>query len=108
MEKETRWSDELEKHEDYFVNLAIQLLAAYQKELEPCINHIATFVINLKNLSQRLETASSADSELSKVFSPRRNLEEEYLTYEAKFTDVLGLIGGYFVVSDYYNLQCSG
>lgn len=74
-------SDELERHEDFFVNLAIQLLAAYkvliflsffgidpfpvtlpflyhnvlgyvQKELEPSITHIGTFVENLKNLSQ--------------------------------------------------------
>ncbi|KEH44521.1 hypothetical protein MTR_1g115610 [Medicago truncatula] len=50
---EKQVSDELERHEDYFVNLAIQLLTTYQKELEPCINHIGTFVVNLKNLTQR-------------------------------------------------------
>ncbi|RZB89701.1 hypothetical protein D0Y65_028470 [Glycine soja] len=77
-------NDELERHEDYFVNLAIQLLTTYQKELEPCINHIRTFVVNLKNLSQRLEMTPSADTDESEVLSPRRNLEEEYLTYEAK------------------------
>lgn len=32
----------------------------------------------------RLEMPSGADSDDSKVLSPRRNLEEEYLTYEAK------------------------
>lgn len=32
----------------------------------------------------RLETASSADNEDSKLLNPRKNLEEEYLDYEAK------------------------
>lgn len=32
----------------------------------------------------RLEMTPSADTEESEVLSPRRNLEEEYLTYEAK------------------------
>ena len=50
---EKQVNDELERHEDLFVNLAIQLLTTYQKELEPCISHIGTFVVNLKNLSQR-------------------------------------------------------
>ncbi|TKY50625.1 hypothetical protein E2542_SST22129 [Spatholobus suberectus] len=89
---EKQINDELERHEDYFVNLAIQLLTAYQKELEPCINHIGTFVVNLKNLSQRLEKTSSADTEDSEVLSPRRNLEEEYLTYEAKIITTFSVV----------------
>ena len=32
----------------------------------------------------RLEMTPSADTDESEVLSPRRNLEEEYLTYEAK------------------------
>ncbi|XP_027363466.1 uncharacterized protein LOC113871008 isoform X2 [Abrus precatorius] len=89
---EKQVNDELERHEDYFVNLAIQLLTAYQKDLEPCINHIGTFVVNLKNLSKRLEMTSSADTEDSKVLSPRRNLEEEYLTYEAKIITTFSVV----------------
>ncbi|KAG4998756.1 hypothetical protein JHK85_030195 [Glycine max] len=85
-------NDELERHEDYFVNLAIQLLTTYQKELEPCINHIKTFVVNLKNLSQRLEMTPSADTDESEVLSPRRNLEEEYLTYEAKIITTFSVV----------------
>ncbi|KAL2323881.1 hypothetical protein Fmac_022939 [Flemingia macrophylla] len=85
-------NDELERHEDYFVNLSIQLLTAYQKELEPCISHIGTFVMNLKNLSQRLEMTSSAHSEDSEVLSPRRNLEEEYLSYEAKIITTFSVV----------------
>ncbi|CAJ2631073.1 unnamed protein product [Trifolium pratense] len=89
---EKQVNDELERHEDYFVNLAIQLLSTYQKELEPCINHIATFVVNLKNLSQRLEMTTGVDPEDSKVLSPRRNLEEEYLTYEAKIITTFSVV----------------
>ncbi|KAK7281363.1 hypothetical protein RIF29_09292 [Crotalaria pallida] len=68
---EKRVNDELEKHEDYFVNLAIRLLSL---------------------LHTRLETASSVDSELSKVLNPRRNLEEEYLTYEAKIITTFSVV----------------
>ncbi|XP_019452551.1 PREDICTED: uncharacterized protein LOC109354480 isoform X2 [Lupinus angustifolius] len=90
---EKQVNDELEKHEDYFVNLTIQLLAAYQKELEPCISHIETFVVNLKNLSKRVvEMTSSADAEDSNILSPRRNLEEEYLTYEAKIITTFSVV----------------
>ncbi|KAK2459110.1 hypothetical protein P8452_05605 [Trifolium repens] len=89
---EKQVNEELERHEDYFVNLAVQLLTTYQKELEPCINHIATFVVNLKNLSQRLEMTTSADPEDSTVLSPRRNLEEEYLTYEAKIITTFSVV----------------
>ncbi|CAL0316264.1 unnamed protein product [Lupinus luteus] len=89
---EKQVNDELEKHEDYFVNLAVQLLAAYQKELEPCISHIGRFVVNLKNLSQRLEMTPSADTDDSKALSPRRNLEEEYLMYEAKIITTFSVV----------------
>ncbi|XP_061372233.1 uncharacterized protein LOC133314734 isoform X2 [Gastrolobium bilobum] len=89
---EKQINDELGRHEDYFVNLVIQLLTAYQKELEPCVNHIGTFVVNLKNLSQRLEMTSSADTEDSEALSPRRNLEEEYLAYEAKIITTFSVV----------------
>ncbi|XP_047162150.1 uncharacterized protein LOC124832075 [Vigna umbellata] len=85
-------NDELERHEDYFVNLAIQLLTAYQKELEPSINHIGTFVVNLKNLNQRLEMTPNPDTEDSEGLSPRKNLEEEYLTYEAKIITTFSVV----------------
>ncbi|KAG5021213.1 hypothetical protein JHK85_017555 [Glycine max] len=63
-----------------------QYIEGLEKELEPCINHIRTFFVNLENLSQRyrLEMTPSADTDESEVLSLRRNLKEEYLTYEAK------------------------
>ncbi|CAL0320644.1 unnamed protein product [Lupinus luteus] len=89
---EKQVNDELEKHENYFVNLTIQLLSAYRKELEPCISHIETFVVNLKNLSKRSEMTSGADDDDSNLLSPRRSLEEEYLTYEAKIITTFSVV----------------
>ncbi|MED6168451.1 hypothetical protein PIB30_011617 [Stylosanthes scabra] len=90
---EKQVNDELESHEDYFVNLVIQLLSGYKKELEPSIDHMGTFVVNLKNLSQRLEmSATSGDDEDTKLLSPRRNLEEEYLSYEAKIITTFSVV----------------
>ncbi|KAJ6900500.1 myosin-2 heavy chain-like [Populus alba x Populus x berolinensis] len=85
-------SDELERHEDYFVKLAIHLLSEYKKELEPSISRIEKFVENLKNLSGGLEMASSADNEDSKELNPRKNLEEEYLDYEAKIITTFSVV----------------
>ncbi|MBA0872892.1 hypothetical protein Goshw_022789, partial [Gossypium schwendimanii] len=70
--------EELERHEDYFVNFAITLLSAYKKELGPSISCISKFVENLKKLSE------SARNDDSKESNPRKHLEEEYLGYETK------------------------
>ncbi|WMV32984.1 hypothetical protein MTR67_026369 [Solanum verrucosum] len=71
---------ELEKHEVYFGNLILQLLSFYEKELRPSIDRIAKYVENLKTLGD----SSAVGSGGSKSLSPRKNLEEEYLDYEAK------------------------
>ncbi|KAF7838753.1 Digalactosyldiacylglycerol synthase 1, chloroplastic [Senna tora] len=62
-------SDELERHGDYFVNLTIQLLTAFKKDLEPWITRIGTYVDNLKILSQRLGMSSRADNEMAVLCS---------------------------------------
>ncbi|CAK7325594.1 unnamed protein product [Dovyalis caffra] len=90
--KEKQVNDELERHEDYFVKLAIRLLSEYKKELEPSIGRIEKFVENLKNLSGGLEVASSAENEDSKELNPRKNLEEEYLDYEAKIITTFSVV----------------
>ncbi|KAI9387691.1 hypothetical protein POPTR_010G212900v4 [Populus trichocarpa] len=90
--KEKQLNDELERHEDYFVKLAIHLLSEYKKELEPSISRIEKFVENLKNLSGGLEMASSSDNEDSKELNPRKNLEEEYLDYEAKIITTFSVV----------------
>ncbi|XP_041000390.1 uncharacterized protein LOC121246335 [Juglans microcarpa x Juglans regia] len=90
--KEKQVNDELERHEDYFVNLAIHLLSNYKKELGPSIGLIRKFVDNLKNLSEGSAKASTLDNEDSKVFNPRKNLEEEYLDYEAKIITTFSVV----------------
>lgn len=82
MEKQA--NDEMESHEEYFVNLAIHLLSDYKKELGPAISRIGKFVDNLKHLSEGSEVAASLDHDDSKIIHPRKHLEEEYLEYEAK------------------------
>ncbi|KAG5239779.1 myosin-2 heavy chain [Salix suchowensis] len=85
-------SDELERHEDYFVKLAIHLLSGYKKELEPSIICIEKFVESLKNLSGGLEIASNVGNEDSKALNPRKNIEEEYLDYEAKIITTFSVV----------------
>ncbi|KAB5538880.1 hypothetical protein DKX38_016413 [Salix brachista] len=90
--KEKQLNIELERHEDYFVKLAVHLLSEYKKELEPSISRIEKFVENLKNLSGGLEMESSADNEGSKELNPRKDLEEEYLDYEAKILTTFSVV----------------
>ncbi|KAJ8759867.1 hypothetical protein K2173_009968 [Erythroxylum novogranatense] len=90
--KEKQVNDELGRHEEYFTNLAIQLLSDYKKELEPSVTRIGKYVENLKQLSEGSGMASSAENEDSKVLNPRKNLEEEYLGYEAKIIAIFSVV----------------
>ncbi|KAI5346275.1 PREDICTED: coiled-coil domain-containing [Prunus dulcis] len=90
--KEKQVNDELEKHEDYFLNLSIDHLSAYKKELGPSISRIGKFVENLKNLSEGSRMASTAESEDSKVLNPINNLEEEYLDHETKIITTFSVV----------------
>ncbi|KDP46101.1 hypothetical protein JCGZ_06612 [Jatropha curcas] len=90
--KQKQVNDELEKHEEYFVNLAIHLLSSYKKELAPAISRIEKFVDNLKHLSERSDMAGSLDHDDSKVIHPRKHLEEEYLEYEAKIITTFSVV----------------
>ncbi|KAK9127177.1 hypothetical protein Syun_015974 [Stephania yunnanensis] len=90
---------ELEKFVNYFIELVIRLLSSYKEELAPSIGRIRTFVENLKNIDGS-DGAPGVGSENAQVLNPRKNVEEEYLQYEAK-VQALNLI--------YRNdLQCSG
>ncbi|KAI4339214.1 hypothetical protein MLD38_024176 [Melastoma candidum] len=80
----------LDKHEDYFMNLAFQLLSAYKKELGPSVSRIGKFVENLKNLSGSSEVICGSENE-SKLH-PRKHLEEEYLDYEAKIVTTFNVV----------------
>lgn len=85
-------NDELERHEDYFVNLVIHLLSAYKEKLGPSISHIRKFVENLGRLSEGSEKASSVDDEDLKILNPRKNLEEEYVELEAKIITTFSVV----------------
>ncbi|KAH7547992.1 hypothetical protein ACOSP7_032700 [Xanthoceras sorbifolium] len=90
--KDKQVNDELEKHEEYFVNLAVTLLSAYKKELTPSITRIEKFVENLKNLRGGSEIASGVGNEDPKELNPRKNLEEEYLEFEAKIITTFSVV----------------
>ncbi|GAV77264.1 hypothetical protein CFOL_v3_20735 [Cephalotus follicularis] len=90
--KEKQTNDEVERHEDYFVSLAVHLLSAYKKHLGPSISRIGKFVENLKRLNEGSEKASGVDNDVSKVLNPRKNLEEEYLDYEAKIVTIFSVV----------------
>ncbi|KAJ8430944.1 hypothetical protein Cgig2_003223 [Carnegiea gigantea] len=84
--------DELEKHEDFFVDLAIKLLSQYKKELEPSIGNIKKYVENLKALPPGSDLTSHGDDDNSRISNPRRNLEEEYVDYEAKIVTTFSVV----------------
>ncbi|XP_021739648.1 myosin-11-like [Chenopodium quinoa] len=90
--KEKQANDELERHEDFFVDLAIELLSGYKKELEPSIGRISQYVENLKSLSGGSKVTSHGDDDDSRISNPRRNLEEEYLDFEAKIVTTFSVV----------------
>lgn len=77
-------NDELERHEDYFLKLVIQLLSAYERELKPNIDRIGKYVENLRSVGK--------GSDDSNTLNPRKHLEEEYLDYEAKIITTFSVV----------------
>ncbi|XP_012455861.1 uncharacterized protein LOC105777255 isoform X1 [Gossypium raimondii] len=90
--KNKQVDEELEQHEDFFVDLALNLLSDYKKELTPSISRIGKFVENLKKLNERSEKASGPSDEDAKELNPRKHLEEEYLDYEAKIITTFSVV----------------
>ncbi|TYI62530.1 hypothetical protein E1A91_D10G250600v1 [Gossypium mustelinum] len=90
--KNKQVDEELEQHEDFFVDLAFNLLSDYKKELTPSISRIGKFVENLKKLNERSEKASGPSDEDAKELNPRKHLEEEYLDYEAKIITTFSVV----------------
>ncbi|PWA89094.1 hypothetical protein CTI12_AA113230 [Artemisia annua] len=90
--KDKQISDDLEKHESYFVNLVTKLLSAYEEGLKPSVDRIEKYVVNLKSLNEGSDLPSNVDKGDSKVINPRRSLEEEYLDYEAKIITTFSVV----------------
>ncbi|KAL4290527.1 hypothetical protein GQ457_14G023000 [Hibiscus cannabinus] len=84
--KNKQVNEELEQHEKYFVNLATSLLSGYKNELKPAISRIGTFVENLKKLNE-----NPRDEDFNEL-NPRKQLEEEYLDYEAKIITTFSVV----------------
>ncbi|KAK4385448.1 hypothetical protein Sango_2668800 [Sesamum angolense] len=81
-----------EKEVNYFTKLVGQLLSSYEKELRPSIDRIGKYVENLKSLNEGLAMTSKVEADVSEMLNPRRNLEEEYLDYEAKIITTFSIV----------------
>ncbi|XP_073154272.1 uncharacterized protein [Henckelia pumila] len=92
-QKDKLVNEELERHEEYFTNLAISLLSAYKEELGPSIVSIRELVENFK-LVEKLNwlDAPASQQENTDVANPRRRLEEQYQTIETKFLTIFSVV----------------
>ncbi|KAI5682223.1 hypothetical protein M9H77_03451 [Catharanthus roseus] len=85
-EKKKQINDELKRYEDYFVNLAVQLLSSYNDELDQSIQSFEKLVDNLKGL----ETVPN--NEKMDAFNTRKTLENKYLNAESKFITMFSIV----------------
>ncbi|KAL7248247.1 hypothetical protein ACSBR2_003039 [Camellia fascicularis] len=90
-QKEKLINDELARHGDYFVNLAICLLSAYKEGLRPSITTFRKLVENLNSIG-RSDLVACKDDENSHAINPRKNLEEDYLDFETKFISTFSVV----------------
>ncbi|KAL3838108.1 hypothetical protein ACJIZ3_022699 [Penstemon smallii] len=90
--KEKETNAELEGHEGYFTNLVMQLLSSYEKELRPPIDRIEKYVENLKSLNGGFAPTSDSETVDSQILNPRKDLEKEYLDYEAKIITTFSVV----------------
>ncbi|XP_042062824.1 myosin-10-like [Salvia splendens] len=90
--KDKETNAEIERHEDYFTDLVKQLLSSYEKELRQPIDRIGKYVENLKSMSDGSELTPGTETGDSQLVNPRRNLEDEYLDYEAKIITTFSVV----------------
>ncbi|KAI3474048.1 hypothetical protein Pfo_028836 [Paulownia fortunei] len=83
-QKEKLVNDELESHEECFVNWAISILAALKEELGPSISSIRELVENLKRLDGIPTTEDAVNS--------RKTLEEQYQTTATKLITTFSVV----------------
>ncbi|KAG2239579.1 hypothetical protein Bca52824_091639 [Brassica carinata] len=102
--KDKQTLDELEKHEDYFSDVAFNILSTYKKEVAPLISRIENYVENLKNLGPGSEMPPNADEGENQVSSPRKSLEQEYLDYETKIITTFSIVDN--MKEHFQVLQC--
>ncbi|KZV35066.1 hypothetical protein F511_04371 [Dorcoceras hygrometricum] len=92
-QKDKLVNEELERHEEYFANLAMSLLSAYEEELRPSIASIRELVENLKLVEKlnRLDAAAAKQGKID-VIDPRRRLQEQYQIIETKFQTAFSVV----------------
>ncbi|KAL6952743.1 hypothetical protein U1Q18_050722 [Sarracenia purpurea var. burkii] len=81
-----------ERDQFYEANNQIVTHLKTKKELKPSIDRIGKFVDNLKSLREGSGMASGVGSLDAKELSPRKNLEAEYLDYEAKIITIFSVV----------------
>ncbi|KAI7736796.1 hypothetical protein M8C21_011231 [Ambrosia artemisiifolia] len=79
-QKEKKVNDEIETHEEYFVNMARSLLSAYKVALVPAITNLRKHMKNLKRYAKAIDP----DEEFLQDIERRRALEQAYLAAENK------------------------
>ncbi|KAL6521006.1 hypothetical protein OROGR_017575 [Orobanche gracilis] len=67
-------NDELERHEEYFVDWTISFLSAQKEEMATSISSIRDIVENLKGL----DWIPTGDGKNDEVINPRKTFEEQY------------------------------
>lgn len=90
--KEEKTNDDLEKCETSFVKLIKYHLLVLKEDFGPSISRISTFVENLKKFNERSELTPDADVEMSQESTPKKFLEEEYLSVERKIVTAFGVV----------------
>ncbi|KAF8042371.1 hypothetical protein BT93_A0866 [Corymbia citriodora subsp. variegata] len=90
-DKEKQVNGELERYGDYFVNLVVQLLSAYEEGLGLSLASIKETVAYLGQ-SPRSEKRPSMNEQDPKEDKSKRRYEEEYLDLESKFLTALSTV----------------
>ncbi|CAH9091763.1 unnamed protein product [Cuscuta europaea] len=88
-QKEKHVNEELERCEDYFGDLVIRVLSAYQDELRPSILNVKKLAEDLIG-SEIMDTAPNRDNK--SAVDARRRLEEEYLKAETKLITTFSVV----------------
>ncbi|KAL6574781.1 hypothetical protein OROMI_012066 [Orobanche minor] len=97
-QKEKLVNDELERHEEYFVDWTINFLSAQKEEMATFISSIRDIVENL----QGLDWIPSGDGENDEVINPRKTLEEQYHIQTNKLSTAFNIVDS---ISKHFSTQ---
>ncbi|XP_020535869.1 uncharacterized protein LOC105636363 isoform X2 [Jatropha curcas] len=92
-QKEKQVNAELEKYGEYLTNLVVQLFTFCKEQLEPFLIRLRGLVGVLRSF-QGSEIVPIIKDDETKAINERRNLENEFLDWEAKFLTILSMVEG--------------